>query len=67
MGFNTTSYRVSKECDGTPENKLLILDSYEVGDLLCVLRSVEANPCDYDEAIVKRVYGRLFDKNIYCM
>lgn len=61
------AYNVSKECDDSPEDKIALIKSYDVGDLLYVLRSIEESPRKYDEAIIKGVVERLYDMGIKCM
>ena len=61
------AYRVSKECNDSLEDKVTLIKSYDVGDLLYVLRSIEESPEKYDEVIVKDVVGRLYDKGIMCI
>ena len=61
------AYRVSKECNDSLEDKVTLIKSYDVGDLLYVLRSIEESPEKYDEVIVKGVVGRLYDKGIMCI
>ena len=55
------TYRVSKECDDSIEEKVALIKSYDVGDLLYVLRDIEVNPQKYDEIIIKGVVARLYD------
>lgn len=61
------AYRVSKECSAPIGGKAAIIKGYDVGDLLYVLRDIEANPGKYDEVIIKGVVGRLYDMGIVCM
>ena len=61
------AYRVSKECDNSLEDKVALIKSYDVGDLLYVLRDIEGNPAKYDEIIIKGVVGRLYDMGIMCI
>lgn len=61
------AYWVSKECNDSLEDKVTLIKSYDVGDLLYVLRSIEESPEKYDEVIVKGVVGRLYDKGIMCI
>ena len=44
-----------------------MVKSYDAGDLLYVLRSIEESPRKYDEVIIKGVIGRLYDMGIMCM
>ena len=44
-----------------------MIKSYDVGDLLYVLRSIEESPGKYDEVIVKGVVGRLYEMGIMCI
>ena len=61
------AYRVSKECPDPIEEKVAFVKKYNAGDLLYVLRDIEASPRKYDEIIIKEVVGRLCDKGIICM
>lgn len=61
------AYRVSKEHEDPAEDKIALVKSYDAGDLLYVLRSIEENPRKYDEVIIKGVIGRLYDMGIMCM
>lgn len=61
------AYRVSKECADSIDEKIVLIRSYDVGDLLCVLRDIEVNPRKYDEIIIKGVVGCLYDMGIKCM
>ncbi len=61
------AYRVSKECEDSVEDKVALVKSYDAGDLLYVLRSIEESPRKYDEVIIKGVIGRLYDMGIMCM
>jgi hypothetical protein len=58
---------VSKECPDPIEEKVAFVKKYNAGDLLYVLRDIEASPRKYDEIIIKEVVGRLCDKGIICM
>lgn len=61
------AYRVSKGCEGTIEEKIDLIKSYDAGDLLYVLRGIESNPNKYDEIIIQGVIGRLHDMGVMCM
>ncbi len=61
------AYRVSKECPDPIEEKVAFVKKYNAGDLLYVLRDIEASPRKYNEIIIKEVVGRLCDKGIICM
>lgn len=61
------AYKVSKECEGAIEEKIDLIKSYDAGDLLYVLREIEANPNKYDGIIAAGVIGRLYDMGIMCM
>ena len=62
-----TAYNVSKAGPGSLEEKIALVKSYGVGDLLYVLREIEKNPYRYDEIIIKGVVGRLYDMGIKCI
>lgn len=47
------AYRVSKECNDSIDEKFSMIKSYDVGDLLYVLRDIEENPGKYDESVIK--------------
>lgn len=61
------AYRVSKECSDSMEEKITLIKSYDVGDLLYVLRDIENDPQKYDEFVIKGVIGRLYDMGIMCV
>lgn len=61
------AYRVSKENNASIDEKVKLINSYDGGDLLYVLRDIEANPRKYDEIIIKGVVARLYDMGIRCM
>ncbi len=61
------AYNVSKECSNSTEEKIALIKSYNTGDLLYVLRDIEANRQSYDEVIVKGVVSRLYDMGIMCI
>lgn len=61
------AYRVSKECNDSIDEKFSMIKSYDVGDLLYVLRDIEENPTKYDESVIKGVVGRLYDMGIMCI
>ena len=61
------AYRVSKECNDPTGEKVALIKSYDAGDLLYVLRDMEANPEKYDEMIIMGVVGRLYDMGIMCI
>lgn len=61
------AYRVSKECNDSIDEKFSMIKSYDVGDLLYVLRDIEENPGKYDESVIKGVVGRLYDMGIMCI
>lgn len=61
------AYRVSKECDTSVEEKVALIEGYDVEDLLYVLRDIERRPRKYDEIIIKSVGNRLYDMGIMCI
>lgn len=61
------AYKVSKECDSTFREKAELIKSYDVGDLLYVLREIEKAPRNFDEIIIQGVIGRLYDMGIKCI
>lgn len=61
------AYNMSRKGRYTLEAQLERLDKYETGDLLYVLRAIEADPAEYDEQVIKKVYTRLAEKNIICI
>lgn len=62
-----TAYNVSKAGTGSLEEKIALVKSYGVGDLLYVLREIKKNPKSYDEIIIKGVIGLLYDVGIMCI
>lgn len=44
-----------------------MIEGYDVGDLLYVLRDIERRPRQYDDIIIKGVTGRLYDMGIMCI
>lgn len=61
------AYRVSKECSSSTDEKIDLIKSYSVSDLLYVLRDIEKNNKMYDPIIVKGVVSRLYDMGIMCV
>lgn len=61
------AYRVSKECSDSMGEKIALVKSYDVSDLLYVLRDIEKNPRKYDELVIKGVVGRLYDMGVVCI
>lgn len=61
------AYRVSKECNDSLDKKIALINSYEVGDLLYVLRDIEENHKKYDEPVIKGIIERLYDMGITCI
>ncbi len=61
------AYRASKECTDQIDEKIAMIRSYDVEDLLYVLRDIEVNPRKYDEIIIKSVVKHLYDMGIKCM
>lgn len=61
------AYKVSKESVLTMEEKLEALDTYDVSDLLYVLREYENSPSKYDKEIVTKVINKLFENGITCI
>lgn len=51
----------------TNQEKIEKLKQYSVGDMLTLLRNIEECPNEFDEEIIKSVYGFLFDKGIMCI
>ena len=61
------AYQVSKKSEGTVEEKIKLLESYDTEDLLYVLREIESYPSEYDKAIKISVQSNLFAKGITCI
>lgn len=61
------AYKVSKKAEGTVEEKIKLLESYDTEDLLYVLREIEQYPCEYDKAVAISVQSNLFAKGITCI
>ncbi len=61
------AYRVLKECGDNTDKKIALIKSYGVGDLLYVLRDIERDANQYDEAVIKGVIDRLYDMGIMCI
>ena len=62
------AYKVSKESNLLLEEKIkLITDTYDVEDLLYVLREFEDNPRNYEKEVVTSVINKLFENGITCI
>jgi hypothetical protein len=63
-----TAFKVSKEnVNMTTDEKVEMVKSYDVGELLTTLRDIENEPQNYDGQVVSTVYGCLYDHHIICM
>jgi len=58
------AYRVSKESNYTMQEKIDVIDGYNTGELLYVIREFEDSPGKFDPGIIKRVSKRLREKGI---
>ena len=58
------SFKVSKQSNLPTEEKIKLIDTYDVDDLHNVLREFEENPKEYDKAIIIEVINKLFEKGI---
>ena len=61
------AYRVSKESTLTLEEKVKLLEEYDMEDLLYVLREIESYPREYSNDIVIAVHNNLFAKGVTCI
>lgn len=62
------AYQVSKKATNTTlEEKIKLLESYDMDNLLYVLRESEEYPSEYDKEIVIAVHNNLFAKGITCI
>lgn len=62
------AYRVSKDATSESiEEKIDLVKSYSVGDLLYVVREYEDCPRKFDEAVIKEVSRQLLKHNVICM
>lgn len=51
----------------TDQEKVEKLKTYEVKDLLTLLRNIEEEPRSYTDEVIKGVYTCLFNKGIMCI
>lgn len=61
------AYNVSEKSNKTIEEKIELIKTYNIEDLLYVLREAEKNRKDYNPIIISGVVGRLYDMGIKCM
>ncbi len=61
------AYRVSKQSELTEKEKIEEIRSYDVGDLLYVLREFEKNPRNFEKETVQELLDRLYDFGIGCI
>ena len=62
------AYKVSnKTTELTLEEKIELLESYDLESLLYVLREIEEYPREYDKEVVIAVHNNLFAKGITCI
>lgn len=61
------AYNVSEKSNKTIEEKIELIKTYDIEDLLYVLREAEKNRKDYNSFIISGVVGRLYDMGIKCM
>lgn len=61
------AYQVSKKAEGTVEEKVKLLESYDIDSLFRVLRDIEEYPREYDKEVVIAVHNNLFAKGITCI
>ena len=61
------AYQVSKKASTTLEEKIKLLESYDMESLLYVLREIEEYPREYDKEIAIAVHNNLFAKGVTCI
>ncbi len=62
------AYKVSnKTTELTLEEKIELLESYDLESLLYVLREIEEYPREYDKEVVIAVHNNLFAKGVTCI
>lgn len=61
------AYKVSKKAEGNVEEKVKLLESYDVDSLFRVLRDIEEYPREYDKEVIIAVHNNLFAKGITCI
>lgn len=62
------AYKVSnKTTELTLEEKIELLESYDLDSLLYVLREIEEYPSEYDKEVVIAVHNNLFAKGVTCI
>lgn len=62
------AYKVSKKTtELSLEDKIKLLESYDLDSLLYVLREIEEYPREYDKEVVIAVHNNLFAKGITCI
>lgn len=58
------NYNISNSSELSIEEKLEIIDSYDIHDLEIVLSDIESFPDEYDKQIEIAVYNKLFEYGI---
>lgn len=58
------AFQVSRQSEGLLNEKINIVNGYETGDLLYVLRAFEAEPENYEPEVIQAVSKRLYEKGI---
>lgn len=62
------AYKVSNKTNELSlEEKIQLLESYDLESLLYVLREIEEYPKEYDREVVIAVHNNLFAKGITCI
>ena len=62
------AHRISKNSNElTLDEKIKLLEEYDMEDLLYVLRDIESYPSEYDKEILIAVHSHLFEKGITCV
>lgn len=62
------AYKVSNKTNELSlEEKINLLESYDLEDLLYVKREIEDYPREYDKEVIIAVHSNLFSKGITCV
>lgn len=58
------NYDISESSELTIEEKLEVIESYDISDLEMVLSDIESFPDEYDKQVKIAVYNKLFEYGI---
>lgn len=62
------AFRVSKQAESISlEEKIKLVEGYDIDDLFYVLREFEYNPKNYDKEVITMVINKLFESGITCL